>query len=44
MYGRNIEGATGEQICEASKAASIHDFITKQPQTYNTMVGERGLR
>jgi ABC-type multidrug transport system fused ATPase/permease subunit len=36
--------ATDEQIIEAAKAAYAHDFITEQPQGYDTIVGERGIR
>ncbi|MDA7430324.1 ABC transporter ATP-binding protein/permease [Primorskyibacter aestuariivivens] len=41
-YGR--EGASEEEIIEASKSAQIHDFITSLPEGYDTMVGERGLK
>ncbi|PJG48512.1 metal ABC transporter permease [Sphingobium sp. LB126] len=41
-YGR--AGATQEEIEEAAKAASIHDFIMGLPQGYATRVGERGLK
>lgn len=41
-YGR--EGATQAEIEAAAKAASIHDFIMKLPQGYDTRVGERGLK
>ncbi len=41
-YGR--DGATQEQIEEAARAASIHDFIMRLPQGYDTTVGERGLK
>ena len=34
--------ATQEQIEEACKAASIHDFIMSLPNGYDTMVGELG--
>ncbi len=34
--------ATREEIEEACKKASIHDFITKLPQGYDTPVGELG--
>ena len=36
--------ATPEQIEEAAKRANIHDFILAQPQGYDTLVGERGVR
>lgn len=36
--------ASDEEIEEACKIASIHDFISAQPDGYNTMVGNRGLK
>ncbi len=38
------EDATDEEIEKACKIASIHDFIVKQPDGYNTVVGNRGLK
>ena len=38
------EDATQEEIEAACKAASIHDFISRQPDGYDTMVGNRGLK
>jgi ATP-binding cassette subfamily B protein len=35
-------GASREQVEAAARAAEIHDFIVKQPQGYDTVVGERG--
>lgn len=32
-----------EQVIEAAKHAQAHQFITKLPQGYDTIVGERGL-
>lgn len=34
--------ATDEEVIEACKKASIHDFIEKLPQGYDTQVGELG--
>ncbi|RCN31295.1 ABC transporter, ATP-binding protein, partial [Ancylostoma caninum] len=39
-YG--IENPTEEQIEEAARLANAHNFITKLPSGYNTIVGERG--
>ena len=36
--------ATQEEIEEAARRANIHDFILAQPQGYDTLVGERGVR
>jgi len=36
--------ATPIEIERASRAANIHEFITKLPQGYDTIVGERGYR
>jgi len=41
-YGR--KHATLEEIIEAAKAANIHDFIQSQPQSYDTLVGDQGVR
>ncbi|MFN6580934.1 MAG: ABC transporter ATP-binding protein [Aulosira sp. ZfuVER01] len=35
--------ATLEQVLEAAKTAQIHDFIASLPDSYETMVGERGI-
>ena len=42
LYAR--EDATDEEIEQACKIASIHDFIVNQPDGYNTQVGNRGLK
>ena len=50
MFNRSIRenlrigraDATEEEIEEACRLAQAHDFIMKQPQGYDTMVGERG--
>ena len=36
--------ATQEELEAAARAANAHDFISKLPQGYRTVVGERGLR
>jgi ATP-binding cassette subfamily B protein len=36
--------ASPEEIVEAAKTASAHDFIVGLPQGYETLVGERGMR
>ncbi len=38
------DNATLEEIENACKIASIHDFIMKQPEGYHTQVGNRGLK
>lgn len=37
-------GATDEEVYEASVKAHCHDFITKLPEGYQTLVGERGVK
>ena len=41
-YGRT--GATQAEIEGAARAARIHDFIASTPMSYETRVGERGLK
>jgi subfamily B ATP-binding cassette protein MsbA len=41
-YGR--PDATEEQVVAAAKAAFAHDFITRFPSGYDTMIGELGGR
>jgi len=41
-YGR--PGASRAQIEEAAKLANAHDFISKLPKGYETLVGERGIK
>ena len=36
--------ATDEEIIEVCKKANIYDFIQRQPDQFNTMVGNRGLK
>ena len=40
-YGR--PEATEEEIVEAAKLANAHEFISKMPHGYDTLVGEHGL-
>lgn len=35
--------ASEKDIVDAAKAANAHDFVTKLPQGYETVVGERGM-
>jgi len=46
--GENIAyarpGALQHEIVDAAKAANAHEFITRLPHGYNTMVGERGMQ
>ncbi len=41
-YGRT--GADRAAVEAAAKAAHIHDFISRSPKGYDTLVGERGLK
>ncbi len=41
-YGRR--DATDEEVIEASQKAHAHEFISKLPEGYNTLVGERGIK
>jgi len=41
-YGKPF--ASDDEVEEAARTASIHDFITSLPQGYETRVGERGLK
>ncbi len=34
--------ASDQEVVDACKAAMAHDFISRLPQGYNTMVGEDG--
>ncbi len=46
--GENIAyarpGASQDEIVAAAKAAHAHEFITRLPHGYGTMVGERGMQ
>lgn len=41
-YGR--QGATDEEVIDAAKRAHAHEFILTQPEGYQTLVGERGVK
>ena len=41
-YGR--PGASEEEIVAVARRANAHDFITRFPDGYDTVIGERGLR
>ena len=40
-YG--MENKTAEEVQNAAKLANAHDFITRLPQGYDTVVGEKGV-
>jgi subfamily B ATP-binding cassette protein MsbA len=40
-YG--LEGVSQESLEAAARAAHAHDFITRLPQGYDTMIGDRGV-
>lgn len=42
LYGR--PSATDEEVVNAAKMASIHDYIMSLPNGYDTIIGERGVR
>jgi len=41
-YGR--QDATDEEVVEAAKKAHCHEFISRLPLGYDTLVGERGVK
>lgn len=41
-YGR--PGATDAEIMEAAKKAHAHEFVSRFPELYETIVGERGIK
>lgn len=41
-YGRT--NATDEEVIEAAKNAHAHEFISKLPEGYQSLVGERGVK
>lgn len=46
-YGTAKQGKKSDgmaAVIEAAKKAHAHDFITKLPQGYNSLVGERGIK
>ena len=38
------EGATEEQIIQAANAANAHQFISEMPDSYATVIGDRGFK
>ncbi|OQY27354.1 MAG: hypothetical protein B6244_10860 [Candidatus Cloacimonetes bacterium 4572_55] len=40
-YG--VKDIDPEKVYDASRAANAHNFVTKFPQSYQTMIGERGV-
>jgi ATP-binding cassette, subfamily B, bacterial MsbA len=40
-YGK--PGASDEEVIAASKRANAHEFITKLPQGFDTLIGDRGV-
>ena len=42
LYGRL--DATDEEVIEAAKSANIHEYIMSLPESYDTVIGERGVR
>lgn len=43
-FGIAAENVDLEQVKEAAKTASLHNFIEAMPEGYDTVVGERGVR
>ena len=41
-YGK--PGATDEEVLNAARRANCHEFITRFPEGYETMVGDRGVK
>ncbi|OPZ63438.1 MAG: putative multidrug export ATP-binding/permease protein [Candidatus Aerophobetes bacterium ADurb.Bin490] len=41
-YGH--EDINETKVLDAAKAANAHEFIIKQPEAYETMIGDRGVR
>jgi len=42
LFGR--PDATEQEMIEAAKIANAHEFITRLPEGYDTMIGERGVK
>jgi ATP-binding cassette, subfamily B, bacterial len=42
LYGKPT--ATEEELIAASRAANCHDFISRLPESYDSRVGERGVK
>lgn len=42
LFGR--PGATEEEMIRAAKIANAHDFIMQLPDSYDTLIGERGIK
>jgi subfamily B ATP-binding cassette protein MsbA len=41
-YG--LENADNEKIIQAAKSANAHNFISKLPEAYETIIGDRGVK
>ena len=41
-YGK--PSASAEEVEQAARVAQVHDFVSRLPEGYETMVGERGLK
>jgi subfamily B ATP-binding cassette protein MsbA len=42
--GYGLEGATEEQVRLAARNALAEEFISRMPEGYNTIIGERGVK
>jgi ABC-type multidrug transport system fused ATPase/permease subunit len=42
MYGK--PGASDEEVIAAARNANAHEFVSKFPEQYETIVGERGIK
>ena len=43
-FGTSSDQINLERVCEAAKQARISEFIESSPESYGTIVGERGVR